>query len=47
MYRKIFSFMLLGVATIMIGCSEKAEEGASQSPAVSANEVKLNVTGMT
>jgi len=47
MYRKIFAFMLLGVATVMIGCSDKAEENAAGNSAVSANQVKLDVTGMT
>ncbi len=47
MYRKTFAFMLLGIATAMIGCSDNAEENAAGDSAVSANQVKLNVTGMT
>ncbi|MEE2990454.1 MAG: hypothetical protein VX715_07555 [Planctomycetota bacterium] len=47
MYRKTFAFMLLGIATAMIGCSEDTGESADGSSAVSANQVKLNVTGMT
>ena len=47
MYRKTFTFMLLGIATAMIGCSDNAEESAGDNSAVSANQVKLNVTGMT
>tara|TARA_Y100000758_G_scaffold101070_1_gene70007 strand:+ start:51 stop:233 length:183 start_codon:yes stop_codon:yes gene_type:complete len=47
MYRKTFAFMLLGIATAMIGCSDNAEENAAGNSAVSANQVKLNVTGMT
>ena len=47
MYRKFFAFMLLGVATVMIGCSDNAEENAAGNSAVPANQVKLNVTGMT
>ena len=47
MYRKTFAFMLLGIAAAMIGCSDKVEENAAGNSAVSANQVKLNVTGMT
>ncbi|MFP6754048.1 MAG: hypothetical protein VB855_20360 [Pirellulaceae bacterium] len=47
MYRKFFAFMLLGVATAMIGCSEDAGESASGDDVVPANQVKLEVTGMT
>ena len=47
MYRKFFTFMLLGVATVMIGCSNDTEEGASGDDVVPANQVKLEVTGMT
>lgn len=47
MYRKTFAFMLLGIATAMIGCSDNAEETTDSNSTVSANQVKLNVTGMT
>lgn len=47
MYRKTFAFMLLGIATAMIGCSDNAEENAAGNSAVPANQVKLDVTGMT
>ena len=47
MYRKFFTFMLLGVATVMIGCSEDTGENASGDVVVPANQVKLDVTGMT
>ena len=47
MYRKFFAFMLLGVATAMIGCSNETEESTSGDTVVPANQVKLEVTGMT
>ncbi|MEE2686038.1 MAG: hypothetical protein VYB09_06985 [Planctomycetota bacterium] len=47
MYRKFFTFMLLGVATVMMGCSNETEENASGDAVVPANQVKLEVTGMT
>ena len=48
MYRKTFAFMLLGIATAMIGCSDNAEENAANKAATTpVNQVKLNVTGMT
>ena len=47
MYRKFFTLMLLGVATVMIGCSDDAGENASGDDVVPANQVKLEVTGMT
>ena len=47
MYRKFFTFMLLGVATVMIGCSEDTGENTSGDTVVPANQVRLEVTGMT
>ena len=47
MYRKFLAFMLLCVATVMIGCSGDTEESASEDTVVPANQVKLDVTGMT
>ena len=47
MYRKFLAFMLLCVATVLIGCSSDTEEPASGDAVVPANQVKLDVTGMT
>jgi hypothetical protein len=47
MYRKFLAFMLLCVATVVIGCSSDTNEPTSGDTVVPANQVKLEVTGMT